>query len=161
MGPCDDPVAFAQFAGVLRLARSQSLHRCVMSSCLCRERQRHAFDLRNITGKIEYNETNGVHQECLASRACRFNITGVSWLRLDVALGRLGSASECGRQVWAMQLSFLDSFRAVPDDLDCSDISDSSAYPYFSLRTRPGIGQLAVGRFPLVQRTGRSFQTAG
>ncbi|CAJ1388708.1 unnamed protein product [Effrenium voratum] len=85
MGPCDDPVAFAQFAGVL-----------------------------NITGKIEYNETNGVHQECLASRACRFNITGV----------------------WAMQLSFLDSFRAVPDDLDCSDISDSSAYPYFSLRTR-------------------------
>lgn len=85
LGPCDDPVAFAQFAGIL-----------------------------NISGKVEYEPSRGIHQQCLVSQRCHFNITGV----------------------WAMQLSFLDSFRAVPTDIACDDEADSSSYPYFTLQRR-------------------------
>lgn len=85
LGPCDDPVAFAQFAGIL-----------------------------NISGKVEYDTSRAIHQLCLVSTPCRFNITGV----------------------WAMQLSFSDAFRAVPSSMDCADESDSSSYPKFTLLRR-------------------------
>ncbi|CAK9067817.1 Hypothetical protein (Fragment), partial [Durusdinium trenchii] len=85
LGPCDDPVAFAQWAGVL-----------------------------NISGRVQYEERIAIHQQCLASARCYFNITGV----------------------WAMQLSFSDSFRAVPLDVACDTEADSSSYPKFSLLRR-------------------------
>ncbi|CAE7653670.1 unnamed protein product [Symbiodinium pilosum] len=85
MGPCDDAVAFAQYAGIV-----------------------------NITGEIEFDETTALHQDCLASSPCKFNVTGV----------------------WAMQLSFYDSFNAVPLDKECGEVMDSSSYPKFSLFRR-------------------------
>eukprot|EP00913_Durusdinium_trenchii_P031200 g29215.t1 len=90
LGPCDDPVAFAQWAGVLMLG------------------------VQNISGRVQYEERIAIHQQCLASARCYFNITGV----------------------WAMQLSFSDSFRAVPLDVACDTEADSSSYPKFSLLRR-------------------------
>ncbi|CAE7240742.1 unnamed protein product [Symbiodinium necroappetens] len=85
MGPCDDAVAFAQYAGTL-----------------------------NITGEIRRDDSTQLHQSCLSNSPCKFNVTGV----------------------WAMQLSFYDSFKAVPLDRECGEVMDSSSHPEFSLLRR-------------------------
>eukprot|EP00439_Symbiodinium_sp_Y106_P039633 s635_g4.t2 len=85
MGPCDDAVAFAQYAGTL-----------------------------NISGEIRRDDSTQLHQRCLSNSPCKFNVTGV----------------------WAMQLSFYDSFKAVPLDRECGEVVDSSSHPEFSLLRR-------------------------